>query len=146
MRTKICDTTHKTRNVGSLAVIADPTPLILTENVGSQSALFASPSLTVCGPRHLVLEPQESLGVVVEDLVDVRGRQARLADVVERLPIRLEGKQVRNGMKLASELLLYQLPTQSLPGFDHQGEALGPPFFDAWFHAMRSSGIDAQRS
>jgi hypothetical protein len=98
------------------------------------------------GLDTLVLEPQESLGVVVEDLVDVRSRQARLADVVERRPIRLEGEQDRNGMKLASELLLYQLPTQSLPGFDHQGEALGPPFFDAWFHAMRSSGIDAQRS
>jgi hypothetical protein len=108
MRTKICDTTHKTRNVGSLAVIVDPTPLIWAENVGSQSALFASPSLTVCGARHLVLEPQESLGVVVEDLVDVHRRQARPADAVERLPVGLKGEQDRNGMKLASELLLYQ--------------------------------------
>jgi hypothetical protein len=116
MRTKICDTTHKTRNVGSLAVIVDPTPLIWAENVGSQSALFASPSLTVCGARHLVLEPQESLGVVVEDLVDVHRRQARPADAVERLPVGLEGEQDRNGMKLASELLLYQTADAELAG------------------------------
>jgi hypothetical protein len=31
-------------------------------------------------------------------------------------------------MKLASELRLDQLLTQFLPGFDHQGEGLGPPF------------------
>ena len=32
---------------------------------------------------------------MVEDLIDVRDRQAGLADVVERLPVRLEGKQDR---------------------------------------------------
>src|SRR5947199_247202 len=32
----------------------------------------------LAGLDTLVLEPQESLGVVVEDLVDVRSRQARL--------------------------------------------------------------------
>jgi len=30
----------------------------------------------------------------------------------------------RNGIKLASELLLDQLLTQFVPGFDHQGEAV----------------------
>jgi hypothetical protein len=63
-----------------------------------------------------VLEPQESLGVVVEDLVDVHRRQARPADVVERLPVGLEGEQDRNGMKLASELLLYQTADAELAG------------------------------
>jgi hypothetical protein len=49
-------------------------------------------------------------------------------------------------MKLAAELLLYQLLTQFLPGLDHQGETLGPPFLDARLHAMRSDGVDDQRS
>ncbi len=30
---------------------------------------------------------------------------------------------------------------QCLPGFDHEREALGPPFFDAWLHAMRLPGV-----
>jgi hypothetical protein len=51
-----------------------------------------------------------------------------------------------NGMKLASELLLDHLLTQFLPGFDHQWEALGSPFLDARLHAMRSDGVDDQRS
>src|SRR5262245_2001105 len=42
-----------------------------------------------------MLETQEYLGIVVEDLVDIFGRQAALADIVERLPVRLEGKQDR---------------------------------------------------
>src|SRR5919108_5780830 len=54
--------------------------------------------------------------------------------------------QEPNGMKLASELLLNQLLTQFLPGFDHQREALRSAFLDAWLHAMRSSGVDDQRS
>ena len=49
-----------------------------------------------------------------------------------------------NGMKLASELLLDQLLTPCLPGFDHQREALGPPLLDARLHAMRSDGVDDQ--
>ena len=51
-----------------------------------------------------------------------------------------------NGMKLASELLLDRLLTQFWPGFDHQGEALGPPLLDARLHMVRSGGIDEQRS
>jgi hypothetical protein len=51
-----------------------------------------------------------------------------------------------NGMKLASKLLLDQLLTQCLPGFDHQREALGPPLLDARLHAMRSDGVDEQRA
>jgi hypothetical protein len=51
-----------------------------------------------------------------------------------------------NGMKLASELLLDQLLTQFLPGFDHQRETLGPPFLDAWLYSMRSDGVDDRRS
>jgi hypothetical protein len=54
--------------------------------------------------------------------------------------------QEPNGIKLASELLLDQLLTQCLPGFDHKWEALGPPFLDAWFHAMRADGVDDQRA
>jgi hypothetical protein len=44
-------------------------------------------------------------------------------------------------MKLACELLLYQLLTQFLPGFEHEGEALGPSFLDARLYPMRSDGI-----
>jgi hypothetical protein len=33
-------------------------------------------------------------------------------------------------MKLTSELLLYELLTQCLPGFDHERKALGPPLLD----------------
>ena len=51
-----------------------------------------------------------------------------------------------NGIKLASELLLDQLLTQCLPGFDHKREAFGPPFLDARLHAMRSDGVDDQRA
>ena len=51
-----------------------------------------------------------------------------------------------NGIKLASELSLDQLLTQFLPGFDHTREALGPPFLDARFHAMRSDRVDDQPS
>ena len=54
--------------------------------------------------------------------------------------------QEPNGMKLAAALVLYQLLTQFLPGCDHQGEALRPPFLDARLYAMRSDGVDDQRS
>ena len=51
-----------------------------------------------------------------------------------------------NGIKLALERLLDSRLTQFVPGFDHQGEALGPPFLDARLHAMRSDGVDEQCS
>jgi hypothetical protein len=51
-----------------------------------------------------------------------------------------------NGMKLAPELLVYQLLTQFLPGFEHQGEALGPPFLDPQLYSMRSDRVDDQRA
>jgi hypothetical protein len=51
----------------------------------------------------------------------------------------------QNGIKLASKLLVYQLLTQFLPGFDHKREALGPPFLDTRLYAMRSDGVDDQR-
>src|SRR5687767_11315733 len=51
----------------------------------------------------------------------------------------------RNGIKLASDLLVYQLLPQFLPGFDHQGEALGPPFLDARLHAMGACRVHNQR-
>src|SRR5437867_7881808 len=38
----------------------------------------------------LMLQAQDDLSVVVEDLVHVRGRQARLAEIEEILPVRLE--------------------------------------------------------
>ena len=38
----------------------------------------------------LVLQAQDDLSVVVKDLVHVRGRQARLAEIEEILPVRLE--------------------------------------------------------
>jgi hypothetical protein len=47
-------------------------------------------------------------------------------------------------MKLASELLLDQLLTQFLPGFDHEREALRSPLLDARFHPMRADGVDDQ--
>src|SRR5215471_8471018 len=56
----------------------------------SAATVIASPPAT-----GSVLESQDDLGVVVEDLVDVLGGQAALADVVERLPVRLEGEQDR---------------------------------------------------
>jgi hypothetical protein len=46
-----------------------------------------------------------------------------------------------NGIKFASELLLYQLLTQFLPGFDQKGEALGPPLLDARLHPMGAHGV-----
>src|SRR5207249_5637992 len=46
-------------------------------------------------PSDSVRRAQDGLGVVVEDLVDVAGRQACLAEVVEVLPVRLEGEQHR---------------------------------------------------
>jgi hypothetical protein len=49
-------------------------------------------------------------------------------------------------MKLASDLILDQLLTEFLPGLDHEGETLGPPFLDTRLHAMRSDGVDDQRS
>jgi hypothetical protein len=41
----------------------------------------------------LVREPQKSLDVVVEDCVDVLGWQPGLSEVVECLPVCLEGMQ-----------------------------------------------------
>jgi hypothetical protein len=40
-------------NVGSLAVSVGSQPLIFARIVGSQSPLFASPLLIVCGPLQL---------------------------------------------------------------------------------------------
>jgi hypothetical protein len=51
-----------------------------------------------------------------------------------------------NGMQLAPELLVYHLLTQCLPGFEHQGEALGPPVLDTRPYSMRSDRIDDQRA
>jgi hypothetical protein len=47
-------------------------------------------------------------------------------------------------MQLASELLLDQLLTPFLPGFDHEREALKLALLDARLHAMRADGIDHQ--
>ena len=49
-----------------------------------------------------------------------------------------------NGMKLSLKFSLYQLLTQCLPGFHHQGETLGPPLLDARLHPMGADGIDDQ--
>src|SRR4029453_15857582 len=43
----------------------------------------------------LMLQSQDDLGVVVKNFVDVRGRQHRLAQIEEVLPIRLERQQDR---------------------------------------------------
>jgi hypothetical protein len=48
-------------------------------------------------------------------------------------------------MELPSELLLYQLLTQFLPGFDHEREALEPPFLDARLHPMGAYVVHDQR-
>ena len=40
-----------------------------------------------------MLQAQDDLSVVVEDLVDVRGRQARLLEVEEILSVRFEREQ-----------------------------------------------------
>jgi hypothetical protein len=50
--------------------------------------------------------------------------------------------QEPNGIKLAPARLRYQLLTQCVPGFDHQGEGLGSSLFDARLHAMRADGVD----
>ena len=47
-------------------------------------------------------------------------------------------------MKLASERLLDYLPAQVLSGFDHEREALGPPFLDPRLCPMWADGIDKQ--
>jgi hypothetical protein len=41
--------------VGSLAVSVGSQPMVFARIVGSQSPLFASPLLIVCGPLHLVI-------------------------------------------------------------------------------------------
>jgi hypothetical protein len=51
-----------------------------------------------------------------------------------------------NGMKFASELWRYQLVTEFLSGLDHEGKTLGAPLLDTRLHAMRSAGVDDQRS
>jgi hypothetical protein len=48
-------------------------------------------------------------------------------------------------MKLAFELLLDQLLAQYLPGFEHQGETLGPPLLNARRHPMGACRVDDQR-
>src|SRR5882724_5656726 len=50
-----------------------------------------------------------------------------------------------NGIKLASELLLYELLTQCLPGFDHERKALGPPLLDTRLHPMGACRVHNQR-
>ena len=42
-------------NVGSLAVIVSPDVRLLAPNVSRKRPLFASPSLTICGPLQLLL-------------------------------------------------------------------------------------------
>jgi hypothetical protein len=49
-----------------------------------------------------------------------------------------------NGIKLTSTILLYQLLTQCLPGFDHEREALRAPLLDAWLHPLWANGVDDQ--
>ena len=49
-----------------------------------------------------------------------------------------------NGMKLASERLLDQLPAQCLSGFHHEREALGSPLFDPRLCPMRADRVDHQ--
>jgi hypothetical protein len=51
-----------------------------------------------------------------------------------------------NGIKLASELVLDQLLTQFLPGFDYTWAAFGPPFLDARRHSRPSDGVDDPRA
>src|SRR6266545_1576783 len=46
-------------------------------------------------PMSLMLQAQDDLSVVVQDLVHVRGRQARLVEIEEILPIRLEREEDR---------------------------------------------------
>jgi hypothetical protein len=50
-----------------------------------------------------------------------------------------------NGMKLGSDLLVYQLLTQYVPGFEHEREALGAPLLDPRLHPMGAEGVHAQR-
>ncbi len=50
-----------------------------------------------------------------------------------------------NGIKLASELLLDQLPAQFLSGFNHQGEALGSPLLDPRLHTIGACRVHDQR-
>jgi hypothetical protein len=50
-----------------------------------------------------------------------------------------------NGIKLASERLLDQLPAQLLSGFNHQGEALGSPLLDPRLHTIGARGVHDQR-
>jgi hypothetical protein len=50
-----------------------------------------------------------------------------------------------NDIKLTSDLLLYELLTQCLPGFDHERKALGPPLLDTWLHPMGACRVHHQR-
>jgi hypothetical protein len=53
--------------------------------------------------------------------------------------------QEPNGIKLASERLLDQLPAQLLSGFNHKGEALGSPLLDPRLHTIGARGVHDQR-
>jgi hypothetical protein len=73
----------------------------------------------------------------------------------EKLPVlEVEGYQPSstypgssaNGIKLASERLLDQLPAQFLSGFNHEREALGSPLFDPRLCPMQADGVDKQGS
>jgi hypothetical protein len=50
-----------------------------------------------------------------------------------------------NGIKLTFELLLEQLLSQFLPGFDHEREALGAPLLDPRLHTIGTCGVHDQR-
>ena len=96
-------------------------------------------------PHELQVHNLEDGGVLVQyNCRDCAALIATLEAIVSRCSDKVGS--YANGIKLASELLLYQLLTQFLPGLDHQGETLGPPFLDARLHSMRSDGVDDQRS
>jgi hypothetical protein len=59
--------------------------------------------------------------------------------------ISIKSGQEPNGIKLASERLLDQLPAQFLSGFNHEREALRSPLFDPRLCPMQADGVDKQR-
>src|SRR5262245_6526034 len=67
------------------------------------------------GRGRLVREPQDDLGIVVEDLVDVLGGQDRVAQIKEVLPVRLEREQ--DGIVAARHQVV---GTEGLPGAEQR--------------------------
>jgi len=92
-----------------------------------------------------------ALAMLIMSFATVLAQQTGTPTVLPRPDSHFPGSGVRtyedsdpNGIKLAHACLLEQLLSQFLPGFDHQGEGLGPPLLDARLRPKRAHRINEQ--